>query len=297
MKRLKIVFGSLILLNIKSTFAQHDSLKIKNKSNEILFYTALTTGLATSHVGLNELWYKDYPKTTFHFFNDNKEWFQMDKTGHLYSSFQLTRLFIHANPTYSNNPKRAKIIGSSFAFSYMLSIEILDSKSAQWGFSKIDFFANSVGVFLASIYDYPRIKNNFQFKFSYQNSPYAAMRPNTLGRNFQQRLFKDYNAQTYWLSAHIFPKHRRSNTFKSIIELSFGYGIDEMLYADNNINSVNNFHARREFFLSFDADLNQIKWKRNWMKKLVKIFNVIKVPSPTIQIQSNGKVKLLPLYF
>lgn len=294
MKYTLLVFLSLCSLHILS---QRDSAQRCKTNHEPLFYSTLSLGLATSHIGLNQLWYKNYPTSSFHFFNDFNEWLQMDKLGHVYSSFQLTNLFIHANPTYSINQKKARIIGSSFAFAYMLSIELLDGKSTQWGFSKSDFAANTIGVLLANFNDHPRMKNNFQFKFSYQNSPYASLRPNTLGHNFQQRVFKDYNAQTYWVSTHIFPKHRRSNTFKSIIELSFGYGIDEMIYADNNINSVNNFHARREFFLSFDADLNQIKWRRNWVRKVMKIFNVLKIPSPTLQIQSNGKVKLIPLYF
>jgi len=297
MNRIKITFSILLCLFTLSSIAQNDSLKTTKKAKEIIFYSSLSSGLALSHIGLNQLWYKDFPKSSFHFFDDHKEWLQMDKVGHAYSSFQLTQLFIHSNPLIKKNPRMARIIGGGFAFSYMLSIELLDSKSAQWGFSKSDFAANTFGVLLASLSDQTRNKNYFQFKFSYHNSPYATLRPGTLGRNFQQRLFKDYNAQTYWISTHIFPKHRRSNTFKSIIELSFGYGIDEMLFADNNINSVNNFHARREFFLSFDADLNQIKWKRDWMRKLMKIFNVIKIPSPTIQIQNNGKVKLIPLYF
>jgi hypothetical protein len=280
-----------------TTFSQRDSILHCKKKHETLYYSTLSVGATASHIGLNQLWYKNYPRTSFHFFNDFNEWLQMDKVGHVYSSFQLTRLLTYSNPTYSNNQKKARIIGSSFAFTYMLSIELLDAKSKQWGFSKTDLAANTLGVLLANLNDHPHIKNNFQLKFSYQNSPYASLRPNILGRNFQQRVFKDYNAQTYWVSTHIFPKHKRSNGFKSIIELSFGYGIDEMIYADNNINSVNNFHARREFFLSFDADLNQIKWRRNWMRKVMKIFNVIKIPSPTLQIQNNGKVKLIPLYF
>jgi hypothetical protein len=40
---------------------------------------ALWTG---SFIALNQAWYADYPKQDFHFFNDWKEWQQMDKSGH-----------------------------------------------------------------------------------------------------------------------------------------------------------------------------------------------------------------------
>jgi hypothetical protein len=35
-------------------------------------------------VGLNQLWYADYPRSDFHFINDNAEWLQMDKAGHIF---------------------------------------------------------------------------------------------------------------------------------------------------------------------------------------------------------------------
>jgi hypothetical protein len=40
---------------------------------------------------LNQLWYADYARSDFHFINDNAEWLQMDKAGHI-SSYHLGRL-------------------------------------------------------------------------------------------------------------------------------------------------------------------------------------------------------------
>ena len=40
-------------------------------------------------IGLNQLWYADYPRSDFHFINDNAEWLQMDKLGHVFSSYHL----------------------------------------------------------------------------------------------------------------------------------------------------------------------------------------------------------------
>ena len=47
---------------------------------------------ATALIGLNQLWYKDYPKSSFHFINDNNQWLQMDKLGHMYSTYHLGRV-------------------------------------------------------------------------------------------------------------------------------------------------------------------------------------------------------------
>src|SRR5687767_1410367 len=48
------------------------------------------TVYAVTLVGLNQLWYKDSEKQSFHFFNDNAEWKQVDKVGHFYSAFYLS---------------------------------------------------------------------------------------------------------------------------------------------------------------------------------------------------------------
>src|ERR1700733_6253100 len=43
-----------------------------------------------SMVGLNVLWYKNYPHSAFHLFNDNKEWQQMDKLGHALTAYTIS---------------------------------------------------------------------------------------------------------------------------------------------------------------------------------------------------------------
>jgi hypothetical protein len=51
--------------------------------------TVLCSAAARILVGLNQLWYADYARSDFHFINDNAEWLQMDKAGHIYSSYHL----------------------------------------------------------------------------------------------------------------------------------------------------------------------------------------------------------------
>src|SRR5450432_1856478 len=42
-------------------------------------------------IGLNTDWYANYPRSSFHFFNDNEEWLQVDKVGHMYSAYIESR--------------------------------------------------------------------------------------------------------------------------------------------------------------------------------------------------------------
>lgn len=47
-------------------------------------YIAEASAIGAGLIGLNQMWYADYPQSKFHFYNDNSEWMQMDKVGHFY---------------------------------------------------------------------------------------------------------------------------------------------------------------------------------------------------------------------
>ena len=52
---------------------------------EATLYTGAT-------IALYQYWYKDYPLTQFHLFNDNGEWLQYDKMGHFYTTYFETNI-------------------------------------------------------------------------------------------------------------------------------------------------------------------------------------------------------------
>lgn len=255
---------------------------------------ALTTG---SIIGLNELWYKNYPRTRFQFFNDNNEWLQMDKAGHLMSSYTISRMSYEAMKWSGYSENTCIWLGGSVGLIYLSGIEILDGKSAQWGFSWGDQIANFSGSTLF-ILQQKFFQDQFvTLKFSYSNSPFAMLSSDQLGRNFQQRILKDYNGQTYWASCNISRFLASDADFPSWLNVAIGYGASGMTGANFNVNSVNNFQRTREFYLSFDADLNKIRWPRKWMKTAAKILSFIKLPSPTLEMRSDGKVKMHALFF
>ena len=53
----------------------------------------------------------------------------------------------------------------------------------------------------------------------------------------------------------------------------------------------------RQFYLSFDVDLTRVETKSHTLKTLFSIFNTIKIPAPTFEINSLGKSKFHVLYF
>ena len=70
----------------------------KKRLNTVIIGTGVAYG--ASLVALNEAWYKKQ-QSTFHFFNDNSQWNQVDKAGHMYSAYQLSKagkeLFLWTN--------------------------------------------------------------------------------------------------------------------------------------------------------------------------------------------------------
>ena len=52
---------------------------------------ANVVGYSAVMAGLYSAWYKDYPQTGLHSFNDWPEWKQVDKVGHLYAAYIESR--------------------------------------------------------------------------------------------------------------------------------------------------------------------------------------------------------------
>jgi hypothetical protein len=71
--------------------------------------------------------------------------------------------------------------------------------------------------------------------------------------------------------------------------LSVGYGIDGKLYGTDNKSVFDGitYNANRRFLFSFDIDLTQLNIKNKTLKTLIKPFNAIKIPFPTIYWQNN----------
>jgi uncharacterized protein YfiM (DUF2279 family) len=232
-----------------------------------------------------------------HSFNDNHEWLQMDKAGHSFSAYQLSKAYHSLYSRLSNNSSRSTLLACSSSMLYLASVELLDGRSAQWGFSWGDMIANSSGSFLFFAQEKIWNEQRIALKFSYQPSMFAEVNPALLGRNFQQRIIKDYNAQTYWASFNINRFLASDAAFPRWLNVAIGYGATKMTTAKNVVDDVNNFQREREFYFSFDADLERVRWKKKWMQRTAKVLSFIKIPGPTLEIRESGKMKLHGLFF
>jgi hypothetical protein len=273
---------------------QHDSTLYKRRQTIAWSSCVATAGI--SYTLLNELWYKNYPRTKLHSFNDNNEWLQVDKAGHMFTSYTLSKQLSDFH-SWAQPSGKDRWRGISTSMLYMTCIEILDGQSAEWGFSWGDMIANSSGIFVYAAQDFFWNEQRIALKFSYTPSSFATLNESTLGRNFQQRILKDYNAQTYWASFNIHRFLASGADFPRWLNVAIGYGATKMTSANFHVDDVNNFQREREFYFSFDADLERVRWKKKWMKRTAKVLSFIKIPGPTLEIRDNGKMKLHGLFF
>ncbi len=229
---------------------------------------------SASITGLSYVWYNKYQHTGFHFFNDGSEWLQMDKVGHGFSAYYINSIL--CKQLNSNKLWYSYVITQI----YMSGIEIMDAYQKDWGFSWWDIAANNMGSALFSLQQ--RYQLPIKLKFSYYPTQYSPMRPEMLGSTFIENILKDYNGQTYWLAI--------SPWSKSIFTLDIGYSATGMLGGKNNPPEFASIPRYRQFYLSAGITLSKIKTKKKWLKVLLNTIDVIKIPFPSLYIESSGKV-------
>lgn len=279
-----------------SFFKPSDSLN-KKRLNTVIISEAII-GTATL-VGLNQLWYADYPKSDFHFINDNAEWLQMDKAGHVFSAYHLGSFGSNALKWSGCDNKRQLLYGATLGLAFLTTVEVFDGYSSQWGASLGDVAANVSGTALFVSQELLWKEQRIVPKFSFHTTPYASARPNVLGSSVSEQILKDYNGQTYWLSVNIHSFFKQSKLPKWL-NVAVGYGAEGMITGNEGlVNTVflPESERYRQIYLSFDVDLTKIKTKSNLIKTLFLVFNTIKIPAPAIEIKGSGGIKWHYLYF
>ena len=258
-------------------------------SGYALSYGTLYTGLTTS-------WYTGQ-KVPLHWFNDLPEWQQLDKCGHFWGAFQESRGAVDMLRWAGLSEKKAIWYGSFFGFVLQSPIEILDGRDPQYGASATDLAANflgSVGVLSQQL-----LWHDIRLmpKWSFHLSPYAAQRPNVLGRTVAERFLKDYNGQTYWLCADVGAFLKPGNKYPRWLQPAFGYGGEDMVYNEDGRNAAAGLRPYRQFYFSLDVDLRRIPTRHVWLKRVFYTLSIFHLPAPALEVNGRGGVVFRPLYF
>lgn len=303
-QKIFIIYLSTVLLlskgitqNIISSDTDHLN---KKRLHTVIGVEAVT--VAGSLYLLNNLWYKDYPRSSFHFFNDNKEWQQMDKLGHATTSCTIGALGYYSLKWCGVENKKAIWYGGGLGSVYLLTIEVLDGLSSEWGFSVGDFTANTFGSFVFMSQQFAWNEQRIIFKWGYHNTEYSDLRPDLLGNNLQESVLKDYNGQTYWLSGNISSFLKKDSKFPKWLNIAFGYGAEGMLGGYENPAEYNGqplpyYERYRQFYFSPDIDFTRIPVKSKFLKLLFYSLDFIKIPAPALEFSKKNHFRFHALYF
>ena len=276
--------------------------------------TTFTIGASTIYAGtffaLSQAWYKNEDQTSFHFFNDNKEWLQVDKAGHLHTAYFYADWFYHGLLWTGMDNRKAVWYAAGASVLAQTTIEVFDGFAASYGASYGDIMANVVGT---GTFTYQQLHWNEQrilVKYSvhpvdYKESLLIENRTDDLfGTNFFERALKDYNGQTYWLSVNPSSFMNKETAIPNWLNIAVGYGADDLyggfsntFESDDGIPITINRTRKRQFYLSPDIDLTKVKTNKRGIRLLLGMINVLKVPAPTFEINSEGHSKLHWLYF
>jgi hypothetical protein len=253
-------------------------------------------------IGLNYLWYKKFPRSKFHLFNDNNEWLNMDKVGHATTAYNIAALQTDLLRWGGVRPGVAALAGTLTALGFLTMVEIMDGHSVKWGFSKGDMLANLAGCVLFEGQQLMWGQQRISLKYSYHHTIFAHYLPGELGNNLPQRMLKDYNGQTYWLSVNIGSFLPASSSFPNWLNLSAGYGAEGMIGGVKNPTEIKgqpipSFPRYRQFYLAFDTDLYRADGLSPLSTTLLKLNRTFKMPAPAIEWNKEEGTKWHWIYF
>jgi len=313
-----------------SSFLQKEKIPFLQPADSLhkgRFWTCSSIGATiygTSVVLLNQVWYSQSERDKFHFFNDWDRWEQVDKAGHMFTAYNMAGwVFDGARWT---GMKRRSSMWTAAGVSFMLqgTLEMLDAHSKKWGFSVPDVAFNTLGIGLFVGQELAWKEQRIVMKVSSTIPSYSTdliydtnggnpisfqdRAHNLYGEKFPETFLKDYNGQTNWLSFNIHSFMKKKNTrLPRWLNVAVGYGAQNMFagqrYKWETDDGV--FFQRdpeilpryRQFYLSLDIDLKRIKTKSRFLKTAFSVLNFIKIPAPTLELNTQGGVRFLPFYF
>jgi len=282
---------------------------VQKKRRTWLIGGANVLGYGGTMIGLYNAWYKNYPQSKFHTFNDWPEWKQVDKVGHFYSAYIESYGSMKMWQWTGMERKKRIWIGGMSGAMYQTVIEVLDGFSTGWGWSWGDFSANVLGSGTLVAQELAWDEQRIRFKFSFHKKNYADpsldQRSDKLfGNSLAERMLKDYNGQTYWASANLKSFFKQSR-LPAWLSVAVGYGAEGMFGGTENIGKDENgniifyrpdIKRYRQWFLAPDIDLTKIRTNKKGIKFLFTILSAFKFPAPSLEY-GNGRFRLHAIHF
>ena len=174
MRNIILVF--FIVLQTVKAAAQADSVQLNRHLTQPTKVWSVGGGQAVlwtgTFIALDKAWYAGYPRTSLHTFNDWNEWQQMDKAGHFWTSYQVSRGSGNLWRWTGISENKSAVLGGLSGLAFLSIIEILDGYSDKWGFSWGDMSMNIAGAATYTMQQMVWKEQRIQVKLGYNPYPY-----------------------------------------------------------------------------------------------------------------------------
>jgi hypothetical protein len=247
-------------------------------------------------------WYRDYPQSSFHFFDDSREWLQVDKFAHVWDAYCISKPLMKLFYWSGMERKKSALYGAGIAYLFQTTIEVFDGFSSEWGFSTADAIANTIGAGTLLAQELVWQEQRITLKYSFHQTRYAKYRPDLLGSNVVESILKDYNGLTCWVSINPRSFMNRQSRFPRWLSVGLGYGADGMTGgyenpAESDGVAIPAFRRYRQYYISIDFDLARIQTRSRFLNSVFKLINIIHLPAPAIEFNEGQSTKFRALYF
>ncbi|WP_132055856.1 DUF2279 domain-containing protein [Pseudocnuella soli] len=243
----------------------------------------------------------------FHVDRGGLDYLGMDKMLHGQLSYTTARL-LHGTLNWAGvNEKKSIWVAAGGSLLFMTAKELIDAHNPRWGWGWADVGANIGGTAFWAAQQWGWGEQKLQLKFSGVPRSYTDKQVDEqisiLFGSGAERAIKDYNQQTFWLSANLHSLGAQGLPRWLNLAVGMGgehlYGQKENLRKDRTgaiVFDRRNLPRRRQWYLAPDIDLTKIPTNSKFLRTAFFVLNIIKVPLPGLEL-TDGKLKVKALAF
>jgi hypothetical protein len=228
------------------------------------------------HIYQQTAWWQG-PRAPFRFENDWIYALNVDKLGHMYAGYLLSRTFGYLLEWTGFSEHTSVFFGSVLGLSYQMYVEVEDGFHRVYGFSPGDAFFNILGATIPlAQWTFPVLRN-FTLKYSYLPS---TQYKDELKAGQGKAFLDDYEGTTVWLGVdpHFLMGKSLSEAVPPWLGLAFGVGARDLNLSGG---------GRRQATLALDFNLSKIGTESEFLRGLFTLLDVIHLPAPGIRLDGN----------
>jgi hypothetical protein len=255
-----------------------------------------------SLAALYQFEYKNNLQSHFQIKTYQKDWrMRMDATHHATAAYHIGRMGFDLMRWAGFSEKRSTWLGGLSGFVMLTSQEILDGFDSKWYASISDLATNTFGPALFISQQLLWHDQRIMLKWSYHKTSFPEYDPQHLGTSVFQKMIKDYNGQTFWLSANLRSFRHGDSHLPRWLNIAAGLGITGITGPVPNPPLYRSYPlpesvVRHLFFIAPDIDLSRIHTRSAALKWVFEALGFLKIPFPALEFGRKG-VKCKSLYF